>query len=300
MSKRTGVIRYNLNDTGRTFTGQPRRIDIGAAMRLFNGPAMQEAVRKGDIVGYIGHQYREKYTLAVPETVIEDGKEVVLVPVTRTVHIKCYPNGDIEHEQEFLDTPPGRVGQRLWESKVYGFSSAIYAPEENGVRVPKGYFGMDLVRGPNYDTNRGYMLDSTGAGAFMLADTFASDMAAMLDSVDSLIKTSDEQAMGISTAYLEQCKVNDDLVETIAIYKERLQALGASAMLDSAPTVMERGIPMDKGTALLDSASRFMANADLPGYVDTEQDKAEEQDAKSMATTVKTALAVVGSVMRGY
>jgi len=303
MSKRTGVIRYNLNDTGRTYTGQPRKIDIDAAMRLLNGPALQESIRKGDVVGYIGHQYREKFGLDVPETVIVDGKEVVLEPGVRTIYIKCYPNGDVEHEQEFLNSAPGRVGQRLWDSKAYGFSSAIYAPEEGGVRVPKGYFGMDLVRAPNYDNNRGYavMLDSVTPGAFAETDTFASDSAALLDSVDMMIKESDAHAASICTSYLEQCKANDELVEFNAVLLEKLAKVGISApMLDNAPTVMERGISMDEGTAMLDTANRFMARDDLPGYQEpSDKDDKDKSAIDTVTKGVKAAISVIGSVIQG-
>jgi hypothetical protein len=304
MSKRTGVIRYNLNDNGRTFTGQARKIDIDAAMRLFNGAALQEAIQKGDIVGYVGHQYREKYKLDVPETVIEGGVPVVLEPALRTIYIKCLPTGDIEHEQEFLDTAPGRVALRLWESKAYGFSSAIFAPEEGGLRVPKGYFGMDLVRAPNYDSNRGYavMLDSADAGAFSGVDTFASDNAALLDSVDSMIKESDAFAASVSTDLLKQYQLNDDLIEQNARLLEKLrQANIAAPMLDSAPAVMERGIPMDPGTAMLDSANRFMGRSDLPGYEAPPVNDDEEKGAiAAVASGMKKTLSVVNSVLRGH
>ncbi|HAL2109971.1 TPA: hypothetical protein H5X26_005064 [Escherichia coli] len=303
MGKRTGVIRYNLNDTGRTYTGQPRKIDIDAAMRLLNGAALQESIQKGDVVGYIGHQYREKYGLDVPETVIVDGKEVVLEPGVRTIYIKCFPTGDVEHEQEFLDTASGRVGQRLWDSKAYGFSSAIYAPEEGGLRVPKGYFGMDLVRAPNYDNNRGYavMLDSASPGAFAVGDTFAADNAALLDSVDTMIKESDALAASISNSYLEQCRANDDLIEQNALLLEKLSKAGIAApMLDSAPTTMVRGVSMDKGAQMLDSADRFMAMTDLPGYEPEPEKKDKESGAVATVTkNVKTALSVISSVISG-
>ncbi|MBV4524378.1 hypothetical protein KVG88_30350 [Pseudomonas sp. SWRI74] len=304
MSKRTGVIRYNLNDNGRTFTGQTRKIDIDAAMRLFNGAALQEAIQKGDIVGYVGHQYREKYKLDVPETVIEGGVPVVLEPALRTIYIKCLPTGDIEHEQEFLDTAPGRVAQRLWESRAYGFSSAIFAPEEGGLRVPKGYFGMDLVRAPNYDSNRGYavMLDSADAGAFAGVDTFASDNAALLDSVDSMIKESDAFAASVSTDLLKQYQLNDDLIEQNARLLEKLRQANIEApMLDSAPAVMERGIPMDPGGAMLDSAKRFMGRTDLPGYEAPPVNDDEEKGAiAAVASGMKKTLSVVNSVLRGH
>lgn len=302
MGKRTGVIRYNLNNIKRSFTGQPRKIDIDAAMRLFNGAALQEAIQKGDIYGYIGHQYREKYGLDVPETVMVDGAPVVLEPSVRTIYLKCYPTGDVEHEQEFLDTAPGRVGARLWDSKAYGFSSAIFAPEEGGVRVPKGYFGMDLVRAPNYDDNRGYavMLDSVSPGLFT-ADTFASESAALMDSVDSMIKASDSYAEGLSIDILAQYRINDELLEYNARLLEQLsQAKIEAPMLDSAPLVMERGIHMDTGKTMLDSAKRFMDTSALPDYQPLAGKEEEKGAIEVVVGGVKKAMAMVDSVIRGH
>lgn len=305
MGKRTGVIRYNLNETGRTFTGQSRKIDIDAAIRVVNGPLVQEAVAKGDVQGYIGHQYREKFGLQVPETVIVDGKQVVLEPCVKTIYIKVYPNGDLEHEQEFLDTAAGRVGERLWGSTAYGFSSAFYAPDEGGLRTIKAYFGMDLVRGPNYDKNRGQavMLDSVDAGAFTDAQAFAVESAELLDSVDRYVQGVESEASRIAEDYLAQCRMNDDLVEQNARLLERLSKLGQpGAMLDNAtlPEKMERGVPMDKGQAMLDSAHRFMNQESLPGYEPSPEEREKEKaQGAGVVTGVKNALSVIGSVFSG-
>lgn len=297
MRKRTGVIRYNLNNNGRDFTGQARTIDIQAAMNLLNGPVVQEAVRKGDIVGYVGHQYREQFGLDVPETKIIDGKEVVLTPAVRTVSIKCYPTGEVEHEQEFLNTPAGRIAERLWDSKAYGFSSAIHAPVVSNVRVPLAYFGMDFVRAPNYDDNRGYtnMLDSAAPGCFSAQGAVVSEAEYLLDSVDRLISASDTQAAEISTAYLNQCEINDQLIENNAKLLERLRALGGGEMLDSASAArMERPAVLGGGAMMLDSAKRFM-EAELPAI----QEPAPAKEAPKVVEGVKSAMRLVGSVISG-
>lgn len=306
MGKRTGVIKYNINETGRTFTGTARRVDIDAMMRLVNGPAVQEAISKGDIVGYVGHQYREKFGLDTPETAIVDGKTVILEPTCKTIYMKCFPNGDLEHEQEFLDVAAGRVGQRLWESGAYGFSSVFHAPDEGGLRTPKNYFGMDLVRGPNFDANRGNtgaMLDSVSAGGNSGLCDFAADHAALLDSVDRHIQQVEATAASISEDYLAQCRQNDELVEQNARLLERLRKLGdRGVMLDSArtPDRMERGIPMDPGTAMLDSAARFMARESLPGYQpDPAVAEKEKGVANTVANGVKSAMSVISSVISG-
>ncbi len=312
MGKRTGVIRYNLLDTGRDFTGQPRKLDIPAAMRLFNGPAMQEAIRKGDIVGYYGHQFREKFGLDVPETVIVDGKQVTLEPCVKTVLARCLPDGTLEHEQEFMDTPAGRIAERLWEGKSYGFSSAIHAPEMAGLRVPMGYFGMDFVRAPNYDKNRGYMLDSVGPGCFTEGDEAVAETAALYDSVDAMIRESDarvrdsdEQARQISEAYLAQIAANDALLDECAKLQERLKQAGVGgAMLDhagTAPDVMQRPMVVSKGQDMLDSAKLFMA-ADLPPLPEeapaASEVKAAEEE-KAQAGFIQRTIGLVDRVLGG-
>jgi len=300
MGKRTGIIRYNLLDTARTYTGQPRRLDIAAAMRLFNGPAVQEAIKNRDIVGYVGHQFREKYGLDPKETVIEGGRQITLEPSNFTVSVRCLPDGTLEHEQEFLDTAAGRIAERLWESKAYGFSSAIHAPERAGMRVPLGFFGMDFVKSPNYTQNRGYMLDSAGPGCFEDDADFASDMSALYDSVDTMIRESDERAREISQAYLEQGERYDALLDECARLQERLKQAGASpAMLDSSGP-MQRPMVVAKGQEMLDSAARFMS-AELPPLEEPAEPEKSPPPGEAQASDgfVRKTLAAVGAVLGG-
>lgn len=298
MRKRTGIISYNLNDRGREFNGLDRDVDIAAAMSLINGPAIQELVRQGDIYGYFGHTFREKYGLNVPETVIEGGKVVVLEPSVRTVRLKCLPDGTVEHEQEFLDNAPGRIAGRLYDSKAYGFSSVFHAPEEGGKRTPKSYHGMDFVKTPNYHTNKGYtaMLDSIEPGAIESLG-FAAECAAMMDSVDAMISESEAQAASISEAYLHQCRLNDEQVDLIARLMQRLQDGNHSgAMLDSAsPAKLQRGSEFEKNRAaqMLDSADRFMT-ATLPDMEPTPEEVAAEKSTGVLANALDMVRKVVG------
>jgi hypothetical protein len=230
--------------------------------------------------------------------VIEGGKQITLEPSNFTVSIRCLPDGTVEHEQEFLDTAAGRIAERLWESKAYGFSSAIHAPERAGLRVPLGFFGMDFVKSPNYTQNRGYMLDSADPGAFAAGDDFASDMSALYDSVDKMIRESDEQAREISEAYIEQGHRYDALLDECARMKEQLKKAGLSpAMLDSAGP-MQRPMVVAKGQAMLDSAARFMAAELLPLEEPQEPEKKEPENAGNDSFVRKT-LAAVGNVLSG-
>lgn len=299
MRVRTEVISYNLNDRGRNFAGQDRKVDIPAAMRVLNGPQVQELVRKGDVFGYIGHMFREKYGLNVPETVIEGGKVVVLEPCVRTVMIKCLPDGTIEHKQEFLNNAPGRIAARLYASKAYGFSSVFHAPEENGLRTPKTFHGMDFVKNPNYDTNRGYdaMLDSLEAGAIESLG-FAGECAALMDSIEGIMAQNDAQAAEISEAYLYQCKVNDEQTDLIARLMLRIQKAGTGAMLDSVdPDTLQRGSEFlpSRAQAMLDSADRFM-NAELPGLEPAPEELEAEKKTGVLAKSVELVRKVIGGV----
>jgi hypothetical protein len=303
MRNRTEVIRYNVKDRGRDFTGVDRDIDIPALVLLLNGPIVQEAVRKGDIYGYMGHGFREKYGLDLPESIIDPvtRKTVTLEPAVKTVMIKAYNDGTIEHQQEFLHTSAGRIGWRLYQGKNWGFSSVFYAPSINGKRTPKNYFGMDFVRSPNYDTNRGYdaMLDSTDAGA-MQGPSFAEEYSAMLDSLETVMAANEAAAEDIGGAYLQQCKMNDDLIVLNAKLLERLSAANKGkpmgAMLDStAPDQLERGtfFSPDKANAMLDSANHYMTVA-LPGLEESPNDAKVQEDKGLLQKSIELVQRVVG------
>ena len=119
------LIRYNLKDRGRQFRGVERNFDIPAIVAAINSPACQERVKTRGMLGYLGHWVRIRFGLEPPEGGIAQGKAQAVEPAIVTTYLKAYPNGDIEHQTEFLDTDPGRIASRMYDSKVGGFSSAI-------------------------------------------------------------------------------------------------------------------------------------------------------------------------------
>jgi hypothetical protein len=183
---RTGVIQYNLNDRGRELTGKPRQFNIGKVAAFINGARTQERIQKRDMFGYYGHWPRVKFGMMPPEGGIYQGKLVKLEPAISTVHLKAFPDGTIEHEEEFLETDAGRTAQKMFESKKGGFSSALSEVEGR-------FFGFDYVNEPNFDDNRGYVLDAaTDDGGAILDDAVIADynqnlhgMLALLDSAQA-------------------------------------------------------------------------------------------------------------------
>lgn len=162
MTSRTGVIKFNVKDRGRQHRGQDRNFDTVVMAQLINSPAVQEKVKHGDMVGYLGHWPRVKFGMNPAEGGIVDGKAVALEPAVRTIYLKAFPDGTIEHEEEFLGTTPGKMAARMHASKMGGFSSAIDTRRIAEKQSPTGFYGFDFVYEPNFTHNRGYAVALDG------------------------------------------------------------------------------------------------------------------------------------------
>jgi hypothetical protein len=194
--KRTAMITYNVHDRGRKARGVDRHFDCVALARLINGPAVQEQVKHGDMLGYFGHWPRVKFGMQTQEGGILDGKVISLPTAIRTVHLSADEQGNITHQAEFLDTNEGRLAASLYDSATGGFSSAMDAVPRTSPSIPSAFYGFDFVLEPNYTTNRGHkaVLDAVGgeAGAeereamFALLDAVASESSIALQMFDSL------------------------------------------------------------------------------------------------------------------
>lgn len=162
MASKTGVIKYSVKDRGRKHRGQDRNFDTVALAQLINSPAIQEKIKHGDMVGYLGHWPRVKFGMNPSEGGIVDGKAISLEPAVRTTILRAFPDGTIEHETEFLDTAPGKMAARMYASKAGGFSSAIDTRRVADKQIPTGFYGFDYVFEPNFTHNRGYAVALDG------------------------------------------------------------------------------------------------------------------------------------------
>lgn len=217
MPQENDLIRYNVNQRGRSHRGQDRHFDCRALAALVNSPAVQERVRNRDMVGYYGHWQRMKFGMNPPETVIVDGKNVNIEPAIVTTYLRADAEGNIEHRTEFLDTASGKVAKRLNKSRTGGFSSAINAVPRGGLHVPNEFAGFDYVLEPNYTTNRTYLFDGVSAVAdgsifdFVMQDAYqnAERMAALYDSLQG------DHTLAIQT--LQQLREeNEELLSMLA------------------------------------------------------------------------------------
>jgi hypothetical protein len=255
MRKTTGLIRFNVAERDRMFRGQDRSFDIPSVMRVINGRSVQERVKSGDMFGYFGHWPREKFGLDPAEGGILNGKQFSLEPAIRTTSIKAHPNGDIEHEIEFLDTSSGRIAARVYGSKAYGFSSAIRARAVNGRDLATDFFGFDLVKEPNYNTNRGYVLDSVSGEDIAILDEVA-DRDALFETVNEMLDVKQREIDSMKAILESLTAENTELISMLSKKTGKTEAI-----LDG---VLDVGrLPIHGNSALFDNAHDFLT-VDLP------------------------------------
>jgi hypothetical protein len=266
---RTGVIQYNLNDRGRELTGKPRQFNVGKVAAFINGARTQERIKKRDMFGYYGHWPRVKFGMMPPEGGIYQGKLVKLEPAISTVHLKACPDGTIEHEEEFLETDAGRTAQKMFESKKGGFSSALSEVEGR-------FFGFDYVNEPNFDDNRGYVLDAASVddGGAILDDAVIADynqnlhgMLALLDSAQASlgdVRADHERALTVIA------RLEEENEQYLAMLAGRQVALDSAASL---PMIVSK----DTLNSMRAGAAEFK-RAILPGIVMPDQPEGRSVD----------------------
>jgi len=203
MSKKTRVITYNLADRGRSKdVGTDRSdVDIKSMVDRMNASSTQELINSGDMYGYYGHELRGRFGMNPPDVWVNPntGDSIRIEPAIRTIKLEADNDGNVSHQQEFLDTETGKYSERLYASNAGGFSSAVMRKMGSAGKYDVTSFdGFDYVRQPNYNTNRG---DGMFDGLFWLDET--SDQPAF----DSLEGISPERAMikaALETAILYQ------------------------------------------------------------------------------------------------
>ncbi|WP_052700090.1 hypothetical protein [Methylocucumis oryzae] len=212
MPKLLPKITYSLADRGRTVTGVPRdKINIKAIVDDMNSQTCQEKVASRDMHGYLGHWPRVRFNSLLPITGgLADGKVHYLQPALVTTYLKAFPDGTVEHQSELLDTDPGIAAQKMWDSKVGGFSSAIDFKANR-------FYGFDYVPDPNFIKNsyRGVMmLDSASSMTedeldFEISNEIAQGLMQVINQRDFLL---DQANAALNNAIAE----NEELLSILA------------------------------------------------------------------------------------
>ena len=156
MPKKTKLLSFNLKERGRQHTGQDRsNLDVQAMVKRINGADVQELVKTNSLIGFYGHQIRQRHGMFPPESAIIEGRVVQLEPAIRTISLKAYDDGTVEHQQEFIDNAAGQKAQQQYAANMGGFSTAVRYVKQGLKAVPTLFAGFDYVWQPNYATNVG-------------------------------------------------------------------------------------------------------------------------------------------------
>ncbi|MFP5065479.1 hypothetical protein [Acinetobacter pittii] len=155
-NRKTKVLSYNLHDRCRKYTGVDRsNVDVDAMINLINSDYVQEMVATNSLQGYYGHQIRQRFGMVPPETVIIKGKLVYLASAFKTIELRAFKDGTVEHREEFYENEPGEVALQQYKAQAGGFSTAVNYKNVGGRLIPTGFFGFDFALLPNFASNVG-------------------------------------------------------------------------------------------------------------------------------------------------
>ena len=271
----TPLIRYNLKDRGRQYTGQPRNFDVRLIADAINNPATQEMVESRGMVGFYGHFPRIRFGMNPAEGGIDGGKYVPVEPAFVTTYLKADYDGNVEHRAEFLDTAAGKLAAKLWDSKAGGFSSAI------DDRKP-AFFGFDYVIAPNYLDNsyRGVVLDDAfggNTGALTYDAVFAAEMDEHAHGMSVLLDSINRERAATASIIERLQAENDELLSMLA----RAKGSDAARVLDSAATLPVR-VKGNRAAQMERDAATFK-QANLPRFVEPQ---AQAENDNSATDTV--------------
>lgn len=252
------LIRYNLKDRGRKFTGKDRNFNIKAICDAVNSPECQERVAARDMQGYLGHWPRIRFGMNATEGGIAEGKTHAVEAAIVTTHLKAFDDGTIEHRTEFLDTASGQIAAKMFASKVGGFSSAIdpSAP---------CFYAFDYVASPNYLANsfRGVTLDDAfggGAGDLTYDDVFQAEQNEHVQALNSILDSINAERSTTSAVIDRLTEENEQLLSMLA-----RTGMSAGVVLDST-AIRPLSVSVATADRLQRDKAAFRACA-LPGFV---------------------------------
>ena len=147
---------FNIFDDGRNHNPAPQKFLLSALQRMVADPKTHERIKLNEAVGYYGHKIRQLTKLRPDEQEIVNvkGKPVLVdvVPAVRTASLEIDDEGNVTHEQEFLDNDLGKAALSLYEQGSGGFSLALDGSLGRGgaPSVAKSFSGFDFVMQPNF------------------------------------------------------------------------------------------------------------------------------------------------------
>ena len=146
---------FDIFNDGRKHNPAPQKWVLSALKNVISNSHTKERISLNEAEGFYGHTIRERSGKINPsemELIEQNGKLVAVnvIPAIRTVSLSIDDYGNVTHEQEFLDTDPGRAALSAYEAGSGGFSWAFSGGDGIGGREAKAFSAFDYVRQPNF------------------------------------------------------------------------------------------------------------------------------------------------------
>lgn len=241
MGRKTSRITYSLHDRGRVHTGQDRsNVDVAAMVRTINSPKVQELVNTGSMLGYYGHQIRQRFGMWPPETAIINGQTIRLEPSIRTVELSADHDGTVTHVEEFLENDAGEHALKQYKARIGGFSVASNYRQHGNTLIPSDFAGFDYVVQPNFVGNAGVGLyDGIGEDMLHVVSPYLErEIAAIYDSIHrevALGRVAERSIDRVAELERENYELRRKQRERAARQQERQQEIYDSLLCPAKP-----------------------------------------------------------------
>lgn len=226
---------FNIFDDGRQYNAAPQKFLLSALSDVLHSGLTKERIKLKEAIGYFGHSLRQLTGKIRPnevEMIEKNGKvaAVNMVPAIRTKSCVVDNQGNVTHEQEFLDTEEGRAAYSVYKSGTGGFSWAMSGSNGHNTKegsVTKSFSGFDFVMQPNFipKHRQTMLLSSMGDNTDML-------LSSMVD--DGIEKERAEQLLShFQTSHIDD-DINDLLLSSLVSEKQGREQL-LSSVIDQSP-----------------------------------------------------------------
>jgi len=226
---------FNIFDDGRQYNPAPQKFLLSALSDVLHSGLTKERIKLKEAIGYFGHSLRQLTGKIRPnevEMIEQNGKvaAVNMVPAIRTKSCSVDNQGNVTHEQEFLDTDEGRAAYSVYKSGSGGFSWAMSGSNAHHTTqgsVTKSFSGFDFVMQPNFIPKQRHT---------MLLSSMADNTDMLLSSMvnDGIEKDRAEQLLSHFQTSQPEYDINDLLLSSLVSEKQNREQL-LSSVIDQSP-----------------------------------------------------------------
>ncbi len=236
---------FNIFHDGRKHNPAPQKFLLSALAGVLDSSVTRERIQLNEAIGYFGHRFREltgKIRPGEVEMIEQGGKlaAVNVIPAIRTKSVVVDKAGNVTHEQEFLDTDPGKAALSCYESGSGGFSWAMSGSNGHNTEqgsVTRSFSGFDYVNQPNFIPlhRQSQLLSNMGESADVMLLSAMQTHGVDKDAASALLNTFNAGGADVGAD-----DINNLLLSSLVQQQEQREQLLSSVMDNSVFFINER------------------------------------------------------------